>query len=366
MTAPSTETDVVVLGLGIHGAAASLELARRGLSVIGVEQFAPGHSRGSSHGATRMIRRAYPNAVWNELVSRAYDGWERWAEIAGESFYTATTGLYAHRGSGTMQGGRSRPVGSAEVAELMPSVSFPQGYEAVFDLDAGVLKAEKALAFAHRAAQEHGAELRFGERVEAWSTDGGGVTVTTSGGSIRASRLVLAGGAWAPKLMPRYAEQFEVWRIVTLSARPGQEVGQPPQLGSFSVDLPEGLVFGVPAIGQAGAKVGIDAGLVWDPEVPVAEPTQAEVSRLAALFESFVPGIDLTGAEAVACLYTMTPDKRFVVGALPGEPGVIAAAACSGHGFKFGPAIGAAVADLVQGVPRPDLDFVSPERWEAA
>lgn len=360
-----TLRDVVVLGLGIHGSAAAFELAQRGLDVVGVEQFESGHVRGSSHGATRMIRRAYPHPVWNDLVDRAYLGWDRWNLAAGRPFVTTTGGLYAHDGAPTLQGGHSRPVAEEERKTIAPSFAPPADFGVVHDPDAGVIDAAGALAFARTGAQAAGAELRFGETVLEYSVDAGVVTVRTSAETIRARRLVLAGGAWAPALVPEAASFFEVWRIVTLTVAAGQSVAQPPALGCFSVDLPEGLVFGLPEVSDSGAKIGIDAGPVWNPDVPVAPPTEAEVAQLAELLGRFVPGIDTTQGEAVACLYTMTPDKRFVVGALPGTPEVVLASACSGHGFKFGPAIGEAVADLVTGVPRPDLDFVSPARMEA-
>ncbi|SMQ70852.1 FAD-dependent oxidoreductase [Agreia sp. VKM Ac-1783] len=360
-----TVRDAVVLGLGIHGSASVLELANRGLDVVGVEQFGAAHSRGSSHGATRMIRRAYPHPVWNALVERAYLGWDRWALAAGRSFVETTGGLYAHRGAQSLQGGRSAPVEPGDLVDVAPSFRPPTDHGVVHDPDAGVIDAAGALAYAHSAARARGAELRFDEAVEGWTIDDGIVTVHTSSGTIRTRRLVLAGGAWASRLVPSAARFFEVWRIVTLTVPAGQAVAQPPALGCFSVDLPEGLVFGLPEASGSGAKVGIDAGPVWDPDVPVAAPTEAETLHLAGLLRSYVPGIDTTGGEAVACLYTMTPDKRFVVGALPGSPEILIAAACSGHGFKFGPAIGEAVADLVTQVARPDLDFLSPARMEA-
>ncbi|GAB2449771.1 sarcosine oxidase [Conyzicola lurida] len=359
-----TVRDAVVLGLGIHGSAAVYELALRGLDVVGIERFEPGHTRGSSHGATRMIRRAYPSPVWNDLVDRAYLGWDRWARAAGQPFVETTGGLYAHDGAPALQGGQSRPAGSDEWAALVPSVRPPADFGAVYDPEAGVVDAAGALAYAQSAAAAAGAELRFGETVLDWTVDDGIVTVRTSAGSVRTRRLVLAGGAWASQLVPQAAGFFEVWRIVTLTVPTGQAVARPPVLGCFSVDLPEGLVFGLPEAGGSGAKIGIDAGEVWDPEVPVAAPTGAEISHLAGLLQRFVPGIETAGGDAVACLYTMTPDKRFVVGALPGTPEVLVAAACSGHGFKFGPAIGEAVADLVAGVARPDLDFLTPSRME--
>lgn len=357
-----SDADAIVLGLGIHGSASAYEMASRGLRVIGIEQFPRGHGRGSSHGATRMIRRAYPSQAWNELVEHAYGGWERWERRFDRSFITRTGGVYAHRGESSMQGGRVRPIGAEEIGSLMPSLAVPKGYHAMYDPDAGVLSAALGLAAAQDGAVAAGAELSWGETVLGWDSAPGGVTVTTDRRVITADRLVVAGGAFVRTLIPELAAFFEVWRILTLSARPGQALGQPPALGSFSVDLPEGLVFGMAEIGEAGVKIGIDAGPVWDPATPVAPATPEESAHLAELLATFVPGVDLDGAEAVACLYTMTPDKRFVLGARPGETDVIIAAACSGHGFKFGPAIGEAVADLAEGIDRSDLDFLAPSR----
>lgn len=356
----ATVHDAVVLGLGIHGSATAYELARRGRDVVGVEQFAPGHVRGSSHGATRMIRRAYPSPVWNDLVDRAFRGWERWGAADGTPFVHPTGGLYAHRGAPSLQGGRSRPVESA--SGIAPSFAPPVDYGVVHDPDAGVVEAARALAFAQSAATAAGAELRFGETVLGWSVDDGIATVRTSVGELRARRLVVSGGAWIARLLPETSRFFEVQRILTFTAPAGQSLARPGSLGCFSVDLPEGLVFGLPEAAGSGAKIGIDAGPFWDPAVPVAPPSDAETEHLVELLRRFVPGIETGGGEAVACLYTMTPDKRFVVGALADRPEVLLAAACSGHGFKFGPAIGEALADLVDGVDRPDLEFLSPAR----
>ncbi|SMH48947.1 sarcosine oxidase [Rathayibacter oskolensis] len=356
----STVHDAIVLGLGIHGSATAYELALRGRDVVGLEQFGPGHVRGSSHGATRMIRRAYPSPVWNDLVDRAFRGWERWGLADGAPFVHPTGGLYAHRGAASLQGGRSRPV--ARTGGIAASLRTPEGYGVVHDPDAGVVEAARALAFARRAAVAAGADLRFDVAVLDWSVADGVVTVRTGSGELRARRLIVSGGAWVAALLPETAGFFEVQRILTLTAPAGQPVAQPPALGCFSVDLPEGLVFGLPEAAGSGAKIGIDAGPVWDPAVPVAPPTETEVAHLAELLGRFVPGIRTAGAEAVACLYTMTPDKRFVVGEHPEHPEVLIAAACSGHGFKFGPAIGEALADLVEGVDRPDLAFLSPTR----
>ena len=143
-----TTYDAVVLGLGIHGSAAAYELAGRGLDVLGVDRFPPGHRRGSSHGATRMVRRAYPSQVWNQLVDDAYRGWDRWGRHDGAPFVHRTGGLYAHRGSTSLQGGRSAPAPADRWPSLAPSLRPPEDYAAVYDPDAGVVEAARALAFA--------------------------------------------------------------------------------------------------------------------------------------------------------------------------------------------------------------------------
>jgi sarcosine oxidase len=364
------DADVIVVGLGIHGSASAYALAAHGVSVIGLEQFEPAHDRGSSHGATRMIRRAYPNPIWNPLVDRAFAAWDRWSDAAGEQFVHTTGGLYAHAEPDSLQGPGCEPVDAADAgafARLMPAFAPPEGFAAVYDPNAGVVEAARALAFAHAEATRLGAELRFGRTVLGWSAAGDDlVVVETDQGPLRARRLVLAVGAWVGTVVPELAAFFEVWRILTIAAKTGQPDVAAPALGTFSVNLPDGLVFGLPEVGGHGLKLGVDAGEVWDPRVPPAPPTDTEIVHLRALLQRFVPGADLESLDPVACLYTMTPDKRFVVGALPWASSVIVAAACSGHGFKFGPAIGDAVSDLVRGVARPDLDFLAVDRIPVA
>jgi sarcosine oxidase len=355
--------DVVVLGLGVHGMSSVASLARRGVRVIGIDRFAPAHSRGSSHGRTRMIRRAYPNPVWNPLVEKAFDAWESLERASGTTLVHRTGGLYAHQGASQLQGPDCVLIEDRdEMASLMPSFAVPDGYRAVYDPSAGVIEAERALVALRGLAVAAGADLRDGERVLGWDTVSDGVEVRTDRGVVRARRLVVAGGSWAGTLLPQLSDLLEVWRILTVTVRAGQPSGIPSALGAFSVDRAEGLVFGIPDADGNGVKLGVDAGEVWDPETPVAPPTPTEAEALRALLGTYVPALDTAPVELAACLYTMTEDKRFIIGSLADSPEVIAVSACSGHGFKFGPAIGDAVADLATGIERPDLDFVSTAR----
>jgi glycine/D-amino acid oxidase-like deaminating enzyme len=128
------------------------------------------------------------------------------------------------------------------------------------------------------------------------------------------------------------------------------------------VEIPGvGLLYGIPAYGGSAVKIGLDHGPADDPQRPQWPVTAEESAVLLDLARRFLPDADGGVVDSVSCRYTMAPGNRFAVGPLPDRPQVLVAAACSGHGFKFGPAIGAALADLATGKQRPDLDFLAPE-----
>jgi glycine/D-amino acid oxidase-like deaminating enzyme len=135
----------------------------------------------------------------------------------------------------------------------------------------------------------------------------------------------------------------------------------PPSLGVFSVEVPDvGLLYGIPAVNGRGLKVGLDDGPEEDIGTSPPPVSEAEAERLLDLVRRFIPSGVGPVAEGIACRYTMAPRNRFAVGPLPDHSRVLLGAACSGHGFKFAPAIGIALADLVTGIDRPDLEFIDP------
>ncbi|MFD4506471.1 N-methyl-L-tryptophan oxidase [Streptomyces sp. NPDC058457] len=359
--------DAVVVGLGVHGGAALRQLAERGLDVLGMEQFAAGHDRGSSHGATRMIRRAYPHPDWDGLVDTAYRAWDELEQAAGTRLLDVTGGLYAAPGErpDPLRGPGCRTVDRTAAARIFPGLRLPEGFTAVHDPAAGIIDAPATLRAQLALAERAGATIADRTRVTGWRPDGDGVVVRTTAGEVRARRLVLCAGPWTPYLVPSLASHLTVTRIVNayFAADPAGPLG-PGGLGSFSVDLPEGLLYGFPAADRRGLKAGLDAGPAWDPDAARPAATADELALLTRAVAWVLPGAGPV-TESLTCLYTMTPDRRFLVGEVPGVPQALLASACSGHGFKFGPAIGAALADLVCELPRPDLDFLSPARLVA-
>jgi cysteine desulfurase/selenocysteine lyase len=358
--------DVVVVGAGIHGRSTAWALARRGFSVLQIEQFGAGHVEGSSHGATRMIRRAYPNPVWDPFVETAYKTWDELSEIAGEPLLAVVGGLYSRPDAtpGGLRGPGCRTVDAAQARDLFPGLRVPAGATSLYDPAAGILRADAAMAALRRLGLAAGVSVREDTRVLSWREEGDGVVVETSAGMVSAGRLVVCAGPWTGSLLPEFAGRLSVVRIVNsyLASSVPESVAA-PNLGAFSFQTDEGrLLYGFPAFDGRGLKVGLDDGPPDDVDAARAPASAAEEATLRALAQRYVPGADGPVVESLTCRYTMAPNNRFAIGAVPGRGRVLTAVACSGHAFKFGPAVGEALADLVDGVDRPDLEFLAPAR----
>ncbi len=357
--------DAIVVGLGVHGSAALHRLAARGLDVLGLEQYASVHELGSSHGATRMIRRAYPHPDWDGLVDTAYRAWAELEEASKIQLLDITGGLYAAPldRPDPLRGPGCRQVDPEEAARIFPGLRLPAGFGAVHDPGAGIIDARETLRAQLALAERSGARVLDRTPVLDWQPDGDEVVVRTADNrELRTRRLVLCTGPWTATQVPSLAQHLTVTRIVNayFAADPEGPLGR-SGLGSFSVDLPQGLLYGFPAADGRGLKAGLDSGPAWDPDAPRPPASADELALLAEAVAQVLPGAGPV-TESLTCLYTMTADRRFIVGEVPGVPQVLVASACSGHGFKFGPAIGEALADLVCGTARPDLEFLSPAR----
>ncbi len=207
-----TTCDAVVIGLGAMGSAAVASLARRGCRVVGIERFEPGHDRGSSHGATRIIRQGYfEHPSYVPLVRAAYPLWRELAAEAGEPLITITGiveigAAVSELVTGTLAASRQHGLAhdvldAAELRRRFPLFEVPDHYMAVFQPDGGFLRAEPAIRALLARARAAGAELRTGETVRAIEPRGAGVRVVTTRGTIDAGCAVVAAGAWVKTLL---------------------------------------------------------------------------------------------------------------------------------------------------------------------
>src|SRR5215208_4436338 len=204
--------DSIVVGLGAMGSATAYHLARRGERVLALEQFRPGHTLGSSHGDSRIIREQYfEHPQYVPLVQRAYTLWRELEERTRMPLMRLHGGLMIGPPDGDVVRGTIRSANEhrlphevlspAEVHARFPAFELPPGNVAVFDPHAGILDPDACDRAHIQAARAEGAHINFDEPITAWEADGGGVSVKTGHGFYRARSLVLTTGAWARELV---------------------------------------------------------------------------------------------------------------------------------------------------------------------
>lgn len=360
--------DVIVIGLGAMGASCAAALAARGVSVLGLERFDLPHDRGSSGGQTRLVRMAYfehPDYV--PLLREAYAGWDRLADDVGTTLFHRTGLFYLGRPDGPLLEGTLRAarehglvvdeVDAAAQAERFPAFLRPDGFAAYVEPDAGFVLCERAIAAWVDLARARGAQLHGRERVMAIITTDEGVTVETDRDRYSAGHVVVSAGAWTSQLLDdlgvplRVTGQALGW--VAPQNGPAFELGRFP-CWAVEDDAPgfSGLYYGFPALparfdGPRGLKLAHHlAGPDVDPDAWDRQATLDDEATFRPVLRRFLPTADGPTLAAKRCLYTLTPDEHFIVDGHPRRPCLTVAAGFSGHGFKFAPAIGEALADL--------------------
>jgi len=355
--------DAIVIGLGGMGSAAAYHLARRGLHVLGLDQFTPCHDRGSSHGETRIIRKAYfehPDYV--PLLIRAYALWDEIAEASERRLFERCGLLLAGPPDGAVIPGLYRaaaahglPLETLDAAERtrrFPMFNFPADrYACVFEADAGYLHVETCQRAYQEAAERLGAHLRWQSRVLEWSADSAGARVKTDVGDFDAARLVVCGGAWSERLLQDLHLPLTVRRKVQFWFRTRDDRHEPAARSPvFGVETESGFFYGFPAISPGVIKVAHHTGgdAVADPRAVDRGVRPSDVEPVRGFLAEHLPGVSSEVARSSICLYTMTPDEHFILDVHPVHSTVAFAAGFSGHGFKFASLVGEVVADLAQ------------------
>ncbi len=368
-TAMTEKYDAVVCGLGVMGCAALYHLARRGRRVLGIDRLAPGHDRGSSHGETRVIRLAYfEHPSYVPLVRRSY---ELWRELAAEAaqpllHITGVAEIGPPDGelvAGTLAAARLHDIphemlAAAELMRRYPAFHLPPHYVGVVQRDGGFLEAESCVRSLLALARQHGATIRTGEAVRTIAPTAAGAQITTDNATIAAGTAIVAAGPWTSSLLPRARLPLRVTRQVM-----GWFASQEPDRFSskkfpvFLIESPHGVHYGFPLHG-AGVKVAKHhhCDQTVDPDRYDRHVSAEDEALIRAAVADHLPGANGALTHAKTCLYTVTPDGDFIVDRLPDAPSILVASACSGHGFKFAPAVGEILADLADGSD-PKLDI---------
>lgn len=371
--------DVIVLGVGGMGSAACFELARRGRRVLGLEQFPLVHDRGSSHGHTRVIRTAYAEGpAYVPLVRRAFEKWYDLEQFGGKHLLTECPCLNAGPpGSEHVEGVRAsvrehhlaaEELTGDEINRRYPAFRFPPDYRGVIERDAGFLYVEECVRAHIDGAVSLGAEVRGEEPVREWKTVGDGIEVTTEQGTYRAARLVVTAGAWATKLLADVGVPLRVMRqtLHWFAAGEGTAAFRRDLFPIFIADVPGGPFYGLPAVDRFGLKAArhYNAPELPNPDAMNWDVTGDDTGPVSFFLSNYFDRPSHVVTKSQACMYTVTPDRHFVIDVHPRFPQVSVACGFSGHGFKFATTVGEIVADLAErGATGHDIGSFSAKRF---
>jgi sarcosine oxidase len=346
-----------VIGGGVVGLAAAWHLQCLGCRPVAVvERFRIGHDAGSSHGSVRMTRSAYASPVYAGLMRHVRDEeWPRLERAAGVTLVHPGDVLFFGPDRAAL-GGYAAAVQAAGVDVLnipllearrrFPSLRFTDDAEILLDRTGGTVAADATIRALHRLVVGAQGVVLEGTRVVGIDRGGPTIRVASDRGVLRAERVIIATGAWLPELVPAALGEVTVVPQTVAYFRLGVPAATVPSWVHFG-SAPGGLTYGLAEVGRDALKVGrhVTKGSGADPD-KLAPLSSGEVAALRDTIGQIlaVPVNELLGSER--CLYTMTPTEDFVVDRWPGDPRVVFASACSGHGFKFAPLTGRILAEL--------------------
>jgi len=356
--------DVIVLGLGGMGSAAALHLAKGGARVLGFDAHALAHDRGSSHGESRLIRKAYfESPAYVPLLERAYALWDELALEAGESLLERTgLVLFGRKGAAANATARALSVArehglvvedlsAGEARARFPAFRVPDDFACLWEPGAGFLHVERCVRAHVLAAEKLGAKLSFGTRVQSWSAKSDDVTVVTGDGvTHHAQRLVICPGPWAAQAnaLGGLKLPLSVHRVVQFWFEAPPALDLRANMPCYAFDVDGAFVYGFPRLENGWMKIAHHApgARVIDPEKVDRNVAPHEADLVKLFAHTYFAGVGAESVQAKTCMYTMTPDEHFIVDRHPVHENVHYACGFSGHGFKFASVIGEALAEL--------------------
>jgi monomeric sarcosine oxidase len=355
--------DAIVVGLGGIGSGAAYWLSRRlGDRVLGLEQFELGHVNGASQDHSRIIRLSYHRPDYVRLAKRAYATWAELEAEAGVRVVTRTGGLDVaprdaaipladYVASLTAEGLPFEQLDGPEIVRRWPQWRLDDRHHGLFQADGGLADPNRGNAAHQRLAREHGATLLDRSPVVALRDAGGGdFEVTTGDGTThRAGSVVLAADAWTNGLLAAFGRRLPLTitkEQVTYYACPRPEDFAPDRFPVW-IWMDEPSFYGFPTYGEPGPKAAQDVGgRETTPDARTFEIDPDTHARVDAFVRAYLPGAFGPDLLTKTCLYTLTPDRDFVLDRLPEAPGVLVALGAA-HAFKFASVIGRILAELV-------------------
>lgn len=363
--------EAIVLGLGGFGSGALYWLSKRlGARVLGLEQFEIGHGRGGSQDHSRIIRLSYHTPAYVELAKQAYAAWAMVEREIGEPLILRTGGIDVgfegcaiplddYEASMRAAGVPYERIDAAEIVRRWPAFRFDDPVYGLYQPESGIVMAARCNHAHLELARGHGADLIDTCAIERVTSADGEVAVSTSRGEFRCRRLVVTAGAWSNRTLaqlgislPLTVTQEQVTYFTPLE--PGLFT---PGRFPIWIWFDEPSFYGFPTFGEAGPKVAEDVGgREVTAETRTFEPDADALARVTTFLARHIPKALGRVIHTKTCLYTLTPDRDFVIDQVPGHPNVVVAIG-AGHGFKFASLIGRALSELaIDGTASVDLE----------
>ncbi len=384
--------DVIIVGLGAMGSATSYQLTKRGAKVLGIDQFHPPHQLGSSHGESRITRRAIGEGpAYIPLIKRAYQIWEELEQASGNELLHPCDGYIIGPTTGSSEfhgydnfikatAGLAKQyeldhkvLASSDLQKQLPMLKIQDDEIAYFEPQSGVLSSEKCIATQLQLAKKQGATLQTDERVIEFSYDQHGVTVTTDKGQYTGDKLVLSAGAWMTQFVPKLKQNdVKIYRQAIFWFEAEDITQYTPEkfpwviwTGQNADDMM--AIFPTTPDGTRGVKVLTEQF----EEATTAETINRTVGpeEVETMYQKHVErrlyGLTNNCLKSAVCMYTNTTDGNFVIDFHPDSERVIVASPCTGHGFKHSATIGEILSQLaLDGCSPYDISSFSLARFQ--
>lgn len=362
--------DVAVIGLGALGSSTLWQLSKSGKKILGIDQFSPPHTMGSSHGETRITRLAVGEGMdFVPIVMRSHEIWKEIESLTGNEIMTTTGGLLFDSGGKSWskhgsEGFFKRTVHFAEQAGIPHEVfdaselkrrfsefNLEESGMAYYEPSAGFLRPELAISTQLQLAEHHGAVIKTHTKVLGIAPiPGGGVLIKTNQGEFEAGRVVISAGPWVKDFLPQEEKsQFKICRQI-LHWLPVKH--QAYALGKMPVYMwgfgegAEDFIYGFPSLDRKTVKMASESFVERNhPDTLSREVSEEEQQQfLEEKIDGRFRHLENKVSQSKVCIYTVTSDAYFVVDEMPDFPEVLVASACSGHGFKHAAGLGEAIA----------------------
>ena len=370
-------SDVIIIGLGAMGSATSMFLSHNGIKVIGFDSYSPPHEFGSSLGHTRVIREAYhEGTTYVPIVQRAYEIWLEMNENSKVPIIETYGGLLIGRKTGDIENALKsankydipiKKMTNDEISQKFSVLNPPKEYIGLLESRGGAVFVENSINHMLNTALNNGSIHKYNERVVRWSKKSNYYLVETNLGNYKAEKLVFSSGAWITKLLPTLKLPIKIERQVLFwfSPRKNPDKFKSINLPNSGWDLDNGLSFyTMPNLEHRGFKVAMHHnGEFVDPDTLIRESNDSDLKMVRGFLEEYIPDGNGELIDSKVCMYTDTPDQDFLIDSHPDDENIIICSPCSGHGFKFTPAIGEICSSLIiNNSTKFDLDKFSLER----